>query len=354
MVAALIAELLDDQLDVLLALGGGDQNRVADAHDDETLDPQEGDDALTAIVDDTVLGVEGDRFAQGHVAGIVDRSVAGQRTEGPDVVPFETGTDRDHAARSLHDAAVDADARGDGLVRPVDGLCAEGAVELGAGRAHRRPESRLLTLEFGGDGVRAPDEDAAVPIVAPAVHESLRAVSGRLLVKTRHFEETVGALDAPFEVAVAKVRDRRRDAKGHQDGFGFGGLEGTFEIGGKSLVGGDEVVGGEHAHRGLGASLLNQGRREGDAGGGVFAAGLTEDVPGVSTGLFDQGRRLALVGDVDDVITIDPGRDARLRVLDERASGTHFEQLLRTIRAAAGPETGPRASGHDDCKTLVH
>ena len=124
----------------------------------------------------------------------------------------------------------------------------------------------------------------------------------------------------------------------------LGGVDGPVELPLRL----DDVVGRQHDQGGVRVGAGDQGRPQPDARGRVPPLRLADDVTG---GQFRQlPGRLAGVGGGGQhpgPLGRHPGGDAVERPLQEGAVAAEAEELFRPGGAAAGPEPGTAAAGHD-------
>ncbi|MNI71194.1 hypothetical protein D3C73_1270550 [compost metagenome] len=101
-----ILELPGHPAHILGAVGMGYQHRVGGVDDDQVIHTHGRDQAVIAL-DEVVVAVDENRFADGAVVLCIRWNQRGHRPPGADVAPVETGRHHDHFVGALHQRVID-------------------------------------------------------------------------------------------------------------------------------------------------------------------------------------------------------------------------------------------------------
>ena len=271
-----------------------------------------------------------------------------QRAPRPEVAPPDVRREDEDPRLLLQDAVVDRDRRHP-PVRPREPLREtgtvpqEGATDLAIdlGEEFRQPV---------GERHDAEKEQPAVPVEPARTEEPLRRRKVRFLGEPGDLEgapDLSGERFPPLDVSVPRGGMGRRNAEGHEPPrlprqakpFPEHGLERPDVA--------DGVVGRGGQDHGVGILPGDGRRRVRHRGAGVFPLRLQEDVPfrdaEVAVG---EVRRVLDAGDDPDAFRGDDGEEAQEGLPDHRPPAGEVQELLRSPRAALGPEPRSRPTRH--------
>ncbi len=346
--AFLGVERFDEPADILGAIARGDEERIWGIDDDKVVDADQGDGFLG--IDVVAGGVLDDEVAGGSIAlGVLPGDFV-DRFPTADIVPADVVEgDTGNAVGLLDDGVID----GDVFAERVNGGEAGGELAAGDGgqAGKQRGGFRLVAAEEFVEVVGAPEEHAGIPEEAAGAEELgggfgiglfAEALDGLRLRLAR------GDAFAELDIAVAGLRPAGLNAEDDEMASGGGG-EGGLDVGAEARLPEDEVIGGKHSHDGILIECGEDARGEADAGSGIALGRFGDDLAA-----GDGGKLLAnfvlqiFVGDDPDIFRGHDAGEAVDGLLDEGAVAEEAEDLLGVSFAAAGPEAGAAATGHDE------
>jgi hypothetical protein len=348
--ALLPLELVDDAAHVLGAVLGTDQQRIRRVDDDEVAHPEQSDESPVAE-DDVVARLEHLHRPSRRVPGAVPAPDLGHRRPTADVVPAEVAGDDGDALGLLHHPVVD----GDRIDAPVGAPDRRLDVLLRPRPRHRRQGgggARQVALDLLADHLRPPHEHAGVPEEATAGEVGVGPGAVGLLVEPLGaIGARPGALDLlpQLDVAVTRFGVTRADADGDQDVVAACQLDGPAHGGAEAGDVGDGVIGGDADHHRVLLAPQDQLRRQRDAGRGIAADGLEDEVrrgdprrlPPRQGGLIGAGHDQGPARGTE-------AAEALRRLLEHRPSPQDGQELLGPRPSARRPEARALAAGHDD------
>ena len=261
-----------------------------------------------------------------------------------------------HIVGALHDGNVD------GLVAAAgidigDGLGFLGSVEVGGGFVEDIVEFGEEFLEGCQDGAQVENEHAGIPDKVPAFEKELCQAQVRLFQKCLDLVE--GLLFAVgikiLDVAIACFRACGPDPQGHDDIFLAAFIQPNLHI--LAEIDGilDQIVRPGHEDAGVRIALADLEGSVGNAGGGIAAIRLQENLGICGRGqmLLDQGQ-VALIGHDQDIPFGDIIQEAVVGHLEHGlAHAQDVVELLRESVPAHRPKPASNASGHDDHKIVL-
>jgi hypothetical protein len=248
----------------------------------------------------------------------------------------------------------------DGDLGQLGKLVGQQRIEV-AGGAHARDESGQLRRVLGQlahDGRDGPDEHAGVPPEVALTEERVGHLRVRFLPETTHLEDVGVAPQLPplLDVAEPGAGPRRLDSDGDERSGGCRLPRAGPQVAAEGRGVADEVVGGQDGHDGLRVAAQDEAHAKGHGRGGVSLGRLGHDVlrRQLPAGLAHGGLLLA-VGQHEDMRGRHRVAEPLDRLLQHRAPGEQFQELLGPGLPAVGPEAFPAAAGQDeDVKRGIH
>lgn len=275
------------------------------------------------------------------------------------VSPAEGGLEHPGAAGFLHHSIVNRDGRAVLVDFGYEGLLLGSAVVLVSvleeGIDLWQPSFQCLA-----DGGGIPYEYSGVPEKLSAVDEYLRQFAVRLLGESLHLVGNVavhggGFLHAALDVAVAGLRTGRIDAQSKQlvlvRRVVHGGCNGVYE---EAFIG-NEMIRGGHNHRCIRIHVPYPGGRVCDAGCGVAAVGLGQDVlQGKVRQMLVHQVRVGCGCDYENIL---PGYNLDETVVCQLYEAFAYTQDVQELFGpgvpAYRPETAADASCHDHAVEII-